>query len=44
MAEERQNKWLLQKQHFCCSPPMSKEKVSFQRKGSDIISNFHYIF
>ena len=26
MAEKRQNKWLLQKQHFHCSPAMSKSR------------------
>ena len=30
-AEKRQNKWLLQKQHFCCFPAMS-ESSKFPKK------------
>ena len=39
LVEKRQNMWLHQKQHFCCSPAMS-DKVSFQRKGSSVVSRF----
>ena len=39
MAEKRQNEWLLQKKHFCCSPAISN-KVTFQRKASGVVSKF----
>ena len=38
-GRERQNKWLLQKHHFYCSPAMSKAS-KFQRDGSGVVSKF----
>ena len=36
MAEERQNKYLLQKKHFCSSPAMLDLR-DFSKNGSNIV-------
>ena len=47
MVEKRQNKWLLQKQHFCCSPAMSKSsklsKKWFQRRIKIFAKSFKWV-